>query len=310
MEIQQIRYFVKVAHEQNFTRAAEACRVAQPSLSQQIQKLEGELGGPLFHRLGRRIRLTDLGEALLPRAERLLQLHGETLREAKGLTVGGGRVRYGAILTMAPYLIHLVAGAATETGLKAELEVHEDFTANLLHKLREGELDFAVMSTPVDEPGMLCRVVETEPFVAVLPQGHRLLEASVVPLGALLDEPFLPLSYIHCAGRQMSEACRIDGKRPRAVTRCTQIETILNLVEQGVGVTLLPQMALGRLHGKRLGFRHLEGGGPTREIALVQHQDRYINPACRAVIGLVEEAVRGICRDGERNATETKQAKR
>ena len=79
MEFQQIRYFVSVARELNFTRAAAVCRVAQPSLSAQIQKLERELGGPLFHRLGRRIRLTELGESLLPRAERMLHLQQETL---------------------------------------------------------------------------------------------------------------------------------------------------------------------------------------------------------------------------------------
>jgi LysR family hydrogen peroxide-inducible transcriptional activator len=295
MEIQQIRYFVRVAQELNFTRAAEACHVAQPSLSQQIQKLELELGGPLFHRLGRRIRLTDLGEALLPRAERMLQLHKETLHEASERTTEGGSVSFGAILTIAPYLMHLVTQRAQHKKVSPKLSAHEDFTENLLNKLREGILDFAVMSTPVDEPGMLSRVIATEPFVAVLPKKHKLLKRQRIQLGTLLEEPFLPLSYIHCAGKQISEACRIDGKRPSANMQCTQIETILKLVEQGSGVTMLPQMALERLKGKSLEFRHLTGEAPIREIALVHHQDRYLSPSAKTLIRIVEKSVAEIC---------------
>jgi LysR family hydrogen peroxide-inducible transcriptional activator len=297
MEIQQIRYFVSIARELNFTRAAERCRVAQPSLSQQIQKLERELGGPLFHRLGRRIRLTDLGEALLPRAERMLLLHQETLHEASERAAKGGSVSFGAILTIAPYLMHLVTQRVQQELVIPNLEAHEDFTENLLKKLREGTLDFAIMSTPVEEPAMLCRVIATEPFVAVLPENHRLLDREQVLLSALLEEPFLPLSYIHCAGRQISEACLIDGKRPNANIQCTQIETILKMVEQGTGVTMLPHMALERLKGKTLQFRHLTGPAPKRDIAIVHHQDRYLSPSAMKLIQIVENAIREICPD-------------
>lgn len=176
MEFQQIRYFVSVARERNFTRAAAACHVAQPSLSAQIQKLERELGGPLFHRLGRRIRLTELGESLLPRAKRMLHLQQETLHEASERFNGGGSVRFGATLTMAPYLIQSVASWNNQNETAVELEAHEDFTENLLDKLREGDLDFAVMSTPIEEAGMLTRLLTTEPFLAVLPKEHHLLK--------------------------------------------------------------------------------------------------------------------------------------
>lgn len=298
MEIRQISYFVTVAHELNFTRAAEICHVAQPSLSQQIKKLESELGGPLFHRLGRRIRLTDLGDALLPRAEHILQLHQETLHEASERSHGGGSARFGAILTIAPYLVHLVAQEAETNPKPIQLEAHEDFTENLLKKLQDGVLDFAIMSTPVEEPGMLTKVIAKEPFVAVLPNGHPLLERESIRLTDLLDEPFLPLSYIHCAGKQISDLCSLGGKSPQSKMQCTQIETILRLVERGSGVTILPQMALSRLDGKGLAHRYLAGQAPTREIALVHHQDRYISPAARHLIRIVEATVRQICKGG------------
>lgn len=295
MEIQQIRYFVRVAEELNFTRAAEVCHVAQPSLSQQIQKLERELGGPLFHRLGRRIRLTDLGEALLPRAERLLQLHKETLHEASERVSGQSKVRFGAILTIAPYLIHRAAESAAINAPDTQLEADEDFTDNLLAKLRDGVLDFAIMSTPVEEAGMLCRVVATEPFIAVLPQSHKLESKKTIRLNELLEEPFLPLSSIHCAGKQISELCSISGAPIRAQVQCSQIETILRMVEQGAGVTILPQMALTQLEGKKLSFRPLEEASPRRDIALVHHQDRYLGPAAQSMIKIVEASVKKLC---------------
>lgn len=295
MEIQQIKYFASVAKELNFTRAAESCRVAQPSLSQQIQKLERELGGPLFHRLGRKVRLTELGEALLPRAERMLQLHQETLREANERSAGGGTIRFGAILTIAPYLLHEIMLANLACPNPAKFEATEDFTENLLHELRNGTLDFAIMSTPIEEPAMLCRVLAKEPFMAVLPQSHHLSNQKELSLNQLLEEPFLPLSYIHCAGKQISDLCRIGGKIPDASMQCSQIETILRLVEQGAGVTILPQMALAGFHSKQLISRKLTSGSPQREIVLVQHQDRYLSSAARNLIQTIEKSAQKIC---------------
>jgi len=294
MEFQQIRYFVSVARELNFTRAAAVCRVAQPSLSAQIQKLERELGGPLFHRLGRRIRLTELGESLLPRAERMLHLQQETLHEASERAKRGGNVRFGATLTMAPYLIQSVAKWNKQNEMAVELEAHEDFTENLLGKLREGDLDFAVMSTPIEEAGMLTRLLTTEPFVAVLPEEHHLLKKKSITIQDLLSEDYLPLSEIHCAGKQINDLCRISSEHSQSKMQCAQIETILNLVQQGAGVTILPQMALATAHQRNLVFRNIEPKAPQRDIVLVHHQDRYLSPSARKLIAVVDEAAKNI----------------
>lgn len=291
MEIQQLKYFVTVAKELNFTRAAGICHVAQPSLSQQVQKLESELGGPLFHRMGRRILLTDLGEALLPRARRILQLHKETLHEASERSAGGGTVRFGAILTIAPYLFPPVS-SAIKRGTKApHTDAKEDFTENLLKDLRDGQLDFAIMAAPIEEPGLLSRVLKREPFLAVLPKGHDLLKQKEIALEDLLQDNFLPLSYIHCAGKQISELCAIGGGiRPTGI-QCAQIETILRLVAQGSGVTILPKMALTTTHGRRLEFRPLKQRNAHRDIVLVQHQDRYLGSSARSMMTVVEKAL-------------------
>lgn len=290
MEIQQLRYFVEVARKLNFTRAAESCHVAQPTLSQQLRKLETELGGPLFHRLGRRILLTDLGDALLPRAVRLLQIHKETLDEAGSRSDGGGIVRFGSTLTIAPYLFPNLCGSLAETHPTVGMEIREDFTENLLQDLKEGVLDFAILATPVGESAMLSRTVHREPFLAVLPQGHALSKQRNVSIHDLLQEKFLPLSQIHCAGKQIGKLCRSGKKAARMEIQCHQIESILRLVETGNGVTILPRMAVFKCMGRRLEIRSLKLSRAHREIAIVHHRDRYLGTSARQIMTAIEIA--------------------
>lgn len=286
MELQQLRYFVSVATQRNFTRAAALCNVAQPSLSQQIRKLELELGAPLFHRQGRRVVLTELGNTLLPKAKNCLQQHDDILRLASDSAGGGALVRFGSILTMAPYLVPRLFGDVGPDG-SPPFEVTEDFTANLLRRLMDGELDFAIMSSPVHEPNLLAKVIAREPFVAVVPAGHELSNAAAVDIASLLAGPFLPLSSIHCAGEQIREVCGIQPSEPKATFHSSQVETILRLVEQGLGVTLLPKMAVLNTRF-RVKMIPVKPPVPMRDIVLVHHPDRYLSHSARRLIEVIE----------------------
>lgn len=168
MEIQQIRYFLAVAELRNFTRAAERCHVAQPSLSQQIKKLEGELGGPLFHRMGRQILLTEQGKLLEAKAKQIMMAHENAIQEVSDSFSSGGHVNFGAIMTIAPYLIPSLL-KAIPAEQHAALRIEENFTEALIEKVRRGRLDFAIMSSPVSEPDLMVRVLGRERFVAVMP---------------------------------------------------------------------------------------------------------------------------------------------
>lgn len=287
MEIQQIRYFLAVADLRNFTRAAERCHVAQPSLSQQIKKLEQALGGPLFHRMGRRVVLTEQGALLEKKARRILLEHENAVQQLTDSFQNSHSISFGAIMSMAPYLIPELLADLNQTE-RAALLIEENFTEALIENVRQGLLDFAIMSSPIEASDLLVQVLGHEHFVAVVPRSHQLYTAGeAVSLEHLLQEPFLELSSLHCAGRQIQEICQFTSRHRNTVFRSSQIETIRKLVCIGKGVTILPKMSVADDYG--LGVMPIEGLELTREITLVQHQDRYVSKSTRKLIAHLKQ---------------------
>lgn len=287
MEIQQIRYFLAVADLRNFTRAAERCHVAQPSLSQQIKKLEQALGGPLFHRMGRRVVLTEQGVLLEKKARRILLEHENAVQQLTDSFQNSHSISFGAIMSMAPYLIPELLADLNQTE-RAALLIEENFTEALIENVRQGLLDFAIMSSPIEASDLLVQVLGHEHFVAVVPRSHQLYTAGeAVSLEHLLQEPFLELSSLHCAGRQIQEICQFTSRHRNTVFRSSQIETIRKLVRIGKGVTILPKMSVAEDYG--LGVMPIEGLELTREITLVQHQDRYVSKSTRKLIAHLKQ---------------------
>jgi LysR family hydrogen peroxide-inducible transcriptional activator len=252
MELHQLRYFVAVAESRSFSRGAAACAVAQPSLSQQVQKLEAELGQRLFDRLGRTIALTDAARALLPRARRVL---AEV--EAAGRAVtdevqdGRGTLAVGAIPTIAPFVLPGAAAEFTRANPAAELVLREDFTVNLVEALAKAELDLCVCSLPLDDERIAHEELATEPLLVAAASGHR-FACDIAKNGRracqrlrpedLDGEPAVVLHELHCLGQQVKSFCRQRRLSPRIVCRTTQLATVRGLVAKGLGVSLVPQM--------------------------------------------------------------------
>lgn len=288
MEVHQLRYFVAVAEAGSFTRAAERCLVAQPSLSQQIQKLERELRRPLFDRLGKRVRLTEAGEELLGRARAILSTLDET-RQAldRATTPGRGRVRVGAIPTVGPYLLPPALAHFLKRYPAAQLEYREDVTAELVRALHEGDLDLAVLALPVDDPSLRAEPLLTEELLAALPMGHRLTRRRALRLDDLAAEPFILLGDMHCLTGQVTAYCRASFV-PRVACRCVQLATIEQLVGLGLGVSLLPAMACPAATEGTIVCRPLREP-PTRTIAVARHSHRCLGAT--AELFLAELAV-------------------
>lgn len=296
MELQQLRYFVHVANYRNFTKAARRCNVAQPSLSQQIKKLETELKSPLFHRQGRNIVLTESGQVLLPRALSILSLHDNTVSELNELAGHCGTVRFGIIQTMAPYVVPYLLDLHREKQAMElpAFEVYEDFTENLIKKLVEGELDFAVMSSPISEPQLMMKVIAHEPFVAVVPSDSKLVRLGTLKLSDLRDGPFLPLSRIHCAGQQIHELCKLGTDKTRTIIQSFQIETILRLVASGGYATVVPLMAMSGEHREGVTQIPLSDKKIQRQITIVQHPDRYQSESARKLMKSLSNAIENL----------------
>jgi LysR family hydrogen peroxide-inducible transcriptional activator len=273
MELHQLRYFVAVAQAGNFSRAAERCHVSQPSLSQQIQKLERRLKQPLFHRLGRRAVLTDAGRLLFDRAMSILAGVDDAERRLRsGPEAQGGRLAVGAIPTIAPYVLPPTLESFGANCPRAELIVREDVTSQLVPAIVEGELDLALVALPIDDPHLEAEPFLTEPLLLAIPAEHALAEKRRVTVRDLASERFILLGDMHCLGEQVLNFCRAHECQPFIACRSAQISTIQQLIALGQGVSLLPELARRGDATGRVIYRPLAEHAPQRTLAIVRHK--------------------------------------
>lgn len=288
MEIHQLRYFLAVARLRNFSRAAEQCRVAQPSLSQQIQKLEGELGERLFERTKREVSLTVAGELFREHAARVLdevEQARERVREVSGLL--RGRVVLGALPTVAPYFLPARLRAFTRKHPAIEVVVHEDTTAQLVEGVLEKEIDVALLSLPVERAGLEAEEFFDEPLLVALPRKHPLAKKKGLTLDDLGNESFILMKEGHCLAGQALQFCQLNGFAPRVSFRSAQIETVLSFVANGWGISIVPAMSARRAT-PGLVCRPLPG--VTRSIGVVYRAGRPLSGAAQALIARLRAA--------------------
>jgi len=270
MEINQLRYFVAVAELLSFTKAAARCQVSQPSLSQQIQKLELDLGVQLLDRLGRRVKLTDAGGVFYERAAAAL----DAISDAKtcvqdSLDWQKGAIAVGAIHTVAPYLLPDVVRRLTKKFPQAQVTVEEQLTEELVANCLAGELDVGILALPIAEQRVRTESLFTEKLVAALPADSALAKEKRLTLGDVTSQPFVLLDDMHCLGRQTLQLCADRDCTPVVSCRTAQLLTVQELVALGQGVSLVPEMATRRNRDKRLVYRRLVGPPVEREIGVV-----------------------------------------
>lgn len=275
MEIHQLRYFVAAAEAESISRAADRCAVAQPSLSQQIKKLETSLGVTLFDRLGRGVALTDAGRALLPRARSILSAIEEAEANLQtDLDEGAGRLAVGAIPTMAPYVLPGALTAVRTEFPRCDIIVREDFTENLIEALIDNRIDIAVVSTPIDHDLIDVDVIGVDPLLVCLPTKHPLRSRAGITLRDLRDQPTVTLHEMHCLGQQISAFCAARRLARNVVCRTTQLSTVLEFVRLGLGISLIPEMAARHDHNPERGYVRLTRQAPSRDIALAWRKGR------------------------------------
>lgn len=275
MDLRQLRYFVAAADAGSISRAASRLRIAQPSLSQQIRRLEEQVGRPLFDRLGRGVVLTEPGAALLPHARRILAQVEDLEATLRSSDVDGpGRLALGAIPTMAPYLVPPLLARIRRAHPACEVVIREDLTQNLVEAVADTELDLAITSTPIVNDSVEVEVIGREPMLVVAPAAHPFASDDGVALPALRDQPAVTLHEMHCLGRQVDEFCAARRIASNVVCRMTQVETLLEFVRLGLGVSIMPRMVA--THDRSAGRVYLPflRSPPMREIALVWRRGR------------------------------------
>lgn len=278
MEMHQLRYVVAVARAGNFSRAAEQCHVSQPSLSQQIQKLEDELGERLFVRMKRVAKLTPSGEVFLRRAVRILEEVSAAQREAtEAKDLLRGAMAIGVLPTIAPYLLPDAMALFSKKFPGVEVVVQEDTTAQLLKLLPAYEIDFAIASQPIRGEGLEVSELFSEELLLALPPGHPLSRKRKVSMSDLDDERFIVMKEGHCLGDQVLGFCNQQDTHPKITFRSAQLETIQALVRAGLGVSLIPAMATQGNRRDLPEYRLMEAPKPMRRIVAVWPRQRPLN---------------------------------
>jgi LysR family hydrogen peroxide-inducible transcriptional activator len=290
MEVHQLRYFVAVAQLGSFSRAAERCFVSQPSLSQQIQKLERGLGQRLFERLGRQVRLTGAGQMLLERATAILAALDDAerrIRETGEQT--GGRLVVGVIPTIAPYLLPPVLKRFLREFPLVEVTVDEEVTARLIEAVATAELDLAVLALPVPDDRLKVEPLFTEQLYLTVDRRHRLAKQRSITLDDIREERFVVLREMHCLGEQVLSFCRAHGCQPQVACRSAQIATIQSMIAAGQGISILPEMARAADRDRSRVYRQLQGDGLTRTIAVISHRHRVHSAAAEKFLTVLRE---------------------
>jgi DNA-binding transcriptional LysR family regulator len=293
MELRQLGYFVTVAEEQNFTRAAQRLRIAQPAVSQQMQGLERELGEVLFDRTARGVRLTAAGEALLPHARATLaaaQLGRDAISSLRGLLTGHlslGTVRH------APADLADLVGSFHQAHPGVQLKITEDHTRPLLDALRAGLLDVAYAGLGPGQrvpAGLSGRVVAAEPVVLVMRRDHVLAGEATVPLTRLRGEPMVTLPEGSGQRAMVEAAAHAAGFTPQIIAESGQLSMLTRLASQGIGVAVVPESAAKP--GLELAVVPISRPALRHRLALTW-REHTLTPAARAFLAIAFDAKAG-----------------
>jgi DNA-binding transcriptional LysR family regulator len=293
-ELHQLQYFESVSRHLHFTRAAEELNVAQPSVSQQIRKLEAELGLPLFHRVKRRVVLTEAGTVFLPRARAVLQLLDEArvaMRDLHGMQKGSLSV--GATPSVGTHLLPTALATFSRQQPGIALTFHEGGSRNLVKLLEEGELDLAVVIQPIRHPALQTIPLMQEELLLAVPRDHPLAQRQSVDLTELQDEPFVMLREgAYDLRDQTVAACRRAGFVPRVALNGGEMDSVPCFVAAGLGVTILPAMVLRDLvRTEGLVAIAIRAPRLVRSLVIAHRRDRSLSNAAREFALVLSELV-------------------
>ena len=269
--IKQLKYLCAVAEHKHFSKAAAACHVTQSTLSVAIQDLESRLGVVVFERNKKTVLITPLGEKLLHQARGILGAVEDFVSLARANEGAlSGEIRLGVIPTIGPFILPPILKNLRKSYPKLKLYLKEALSAQLLLQLQQGRLDLIMLAFPYAMPDMETVSLFRDEFLLCLPPGHKLEKAKQVKQQQLRGESLLLLEEGHCLRDHALEACKLQSADTDLVYQGTSLHTLVQMVANGLGVTLLPEMAvqanvLGDTH---LQLKHFSSENVSREIGM------------------------------------------
>lgn len=290
LTLKQLRYFEALAQQRHFGRAAEVCAISQPALSMQIKELEQSLGIPLFERGPRQVRLTAFGESFAERVRAILRSVdelGDLARASTGQLAG--RLRIGVIPTIGPYLLPRILGDLTTAYPWLDMHVRETVTSRLISELSDGRIDAAILALPISEPSLEEVQLFEEEFVLIRPKADA---GKPPPDREMLREMrVLLLEEGHCFRDQALSFCNLQGRQPRELLEGSSLSTLVQLVAAGIGVTLIPEMAVAvETRSASVTVSRFAMPQPKRTIGMVWRQSNPLASQLQKIADVVRHA--------------------
>ena len=287
LTLKHFRYFEALAQHGHFGHAAEACSISQPALSMQIKELEEKLGTPLFERSPRQVRLTAFGEIFAQRARDILRSVDELEEMARASETGlTGRLRIGVIPTIAPYLLPRIIRSLTEANPELDLHVRETLTPKLIQELGDGRIDTAIVALPVSEPAFAEEPLFSEDFVLI--RSAQDATAPIPNIDELREMRLLLLEEGHCFRDQALSFCNLQTARPWQGLDGSSLSTLVQMVGAGIGVTLLPEMAIGvETRSADVSVTRFKVPKPSRQIGMIWRKTNPLTDQLREVANIV-----------------------
>jgi len=286
MNLKDLKYLVALADTGHFGKAAERTFISQPTLSAQLKKLEDYLGVKLVERQPKNLQLTEVGKQIVVRARRMLDESAEIIALARSNTDPfAGKLKVGLIPTIGPYLLPRIMQKIRKAVPQLGLMLYEYQTEALLKRLRDGEIDLGIMALPVLQDGLESRALYEESFTVALPTHHPLAAKNTIKVADLKGQTLLLLEDGHCLRDQALEVCsRVDVREPEDF-RATSLETLRQMVVAGLGITLLPEMAVQLPYGSQRGLaiRPFANPTPSRTVGAVWRKSSTREAAIGAV---------------------------
>ena len=297
LTLKQLRYFEALARHGHFGRAADDCAISQPALSMQIRELEASLGMALFERSARKVRLTGFGEEFEGRVRDILRAVdelGDLARASRDRLVG--RLRLGVIPTVAPYLLPRIIGNLARRHDGLDIRVRETVTPKLLQELEEGRLDSAIVALPVSEPSLDEVTLFSESFLLVRPGEEA--DNPVPDREKLREMRLLLLEEGHCFRDQALSFCNIQAAPPRELLDGSSLSTLVQMVDAGIGVTLIPEMAVAvETRSASVSVARFDPPQPSRTIGMIWRKTSPLAEQLAEIADVVRQSAAALRRE-------------
>lgn len=297
MTITQLKYVLAVAEHRNFTVASEHCFVTQPTLSMQIQKLEDELDVLIFNRRKKPIQLTPVGEKIVEQAKIIVNESNrisDIVDQQKGYI--GGEFKLGIIPTVMPTLLPMFLKTFVKKYPKVNLVIEELTTEEIVKKLSDGHIDAALAATPLENEAIKERVLYYEPFVAFIPESHRLFSQKTITSSDLELEDILLLEDGHCFKSSVINICNSFKKDTTSHFHLESgsFNTLIKLSKENMGMTLLPYLhTMDLSEDDQKYLKQFAAPAPAREVSLIFHKSQLKMQLIEALKGVIDSVVRG-----------------